>query len=60
VISGIRRDDDEMCALLGSYAALDGNALPTFWNNFIGLLDPGRWDDTLFRNVGKGLPLDAA
>ena len=30
VISGLRRDVDEICALLGCYAAWSGNSLPTF------------------------------
>jgi hypothetical protein len=30
VISGFRRDADEICALLGYYAASNGNPLPTF------------------------------
>jgi hypothetical protein len=33
VISGFRRDVDEMCALLGCYAVLSGNPLPTFRDN---------------------------
>jgi hypothetical protein len=30
VISGFRRDVDEICALLGYYAALGGSSVPTF------------------------------
>jgi hypothetical protein len=30
VISGVQRGVDEMCALLGYYAASRGNSLPTF------------------------------
>jgi hypothetical protein len=33
VISGFRRDVDEICALLGCYAASIGNPLPTFRDN---------------------------
>jgi hypothetical protein len=33
VISGLRRDVDEICALLGYYAASCGNCLPTFREN---------------------------
>jgi hypothetical protein len=33
VISGFRRDVDEICALLGYYAASSGNPLPTFRDN---------------------------
>ena len=52
VISGFRRDVDEICALLGYYAASCGNPLPTFRYNvsvpssrvkkyfLIGFLDP--------------------
>jgi hypothetical protein len=36
VISGFRRDVDEICSLLGCYVASSGNPLPTF----LGLLDP--------------------
>jgi hypothetical protein len=62
------------CALLGYYAERSGNALPTFPNNlsvpssrvkksgqevldFLALEDG---TDTLSRNVGKALSLDAA
>jgi hypothetical protein len=30
VISGFRRDVDDICALLGCYAALSGSSVPTF------------------------------
>jgi hypothetical protein len=33
VISGFRRDVDEICALLGYYTASSGNPLPTFRDN---------------------------
>ena len=33
VISGFRRDVGEICALLGYYAASNGNTLPTFRDN---------------------------
>jgi hypothetical protein len=36
VISGFRRDIDEICTLLGYYAASNGNPLPTFWDNVSG------------------------
>jgi hypothetical protein len=32
-ISGLRRDVDEICSLLGYYAASCGNCLPTFRDN---------------------------
>jgi len=32
VISGFHREVDENCALLGYYAANNGNSLPTFRN----------------------------
>jgi hypothetical protein len=73
VISGFRRDADEICAPLRYNAASSGNPLPTFRDNvsvpyskvkksmnpldFLTLEDG---TDMLFRNVGKGLPLDAA
>jgi hypothetical protein len=75
VISGFRRDADEICALLGYKAASRGNFLPTFRDNvsvpssrvknsktprFLDILTLDDGTDTLSRNVGKGLPLDAA
>jgi len=33
VISGFRRDVDEICLLMGYNAALKGNSLPTFGDN---------------------------
>ena len=33
VISGFRRDVDEICALLGCYAALSDSSVPTFRDN---------------------------
>jgi hypothetical protein len=33
LISGFRRDVDEICGLLGYYAASCGNCLPTFRDN---------------------------
>jgi hypothetical protein len=54
VISGFCREVDENSALLGYYAASNGNLLPTF-----GITSE---DGTyiLFRNGGKKLPLLAA
>jgi hypothetical protein len=45
--SGFRRDADEICAFRGCFLR--------FWD-FLTLEDE---TDTLSRNVGKGLPLDA-
>jgi hypothetical protein len=45
MISGFRHDVDEICALLGFYAASSGNPLPTFRDNML---------------VGKVLPHDDA
>jgi hypothetical protein len=66
LISGFRRDADDICALVGYYAASCVNCLPTFRGQRIGptfkdqevTLEDGT--DTLFRNVGKELPHDAA
>jgi hypothetical protein len=55
VISGFRRDIDEICALLGYYAASSGNLF--FILDFLTLEDG---TDTLCRNIGKGLPFDTA
>jgi hypothetical protein len=71
VLSGFRRDVDEICALLGYYVQSSENLLPAFRDNvsvpsstvkkskknFL-ILENGT--DKLSRNVGKGLPLDAA
>jgi hypothetical protein len=69
---------NEICDLLGYYAASSGNPLPTFRDNVSvpysrakkskkkkkkkvkNLLTLQDGTDTLSRNVGKGLPLDAA
>ena len=72
-MSRFRRDVDQICALLGYYAALGGNYLSTFRDNVsvasswvtIGRIftdHSTREDgiDTLSRNVGKQLPHDAA
>jgi hypothetical protein len=72
LISGFRSDFDEICVLLGYYAASCGNFLPTFRDNVSvptsrvkspsreGLLIREDGTDTLFRNVGKQLPHEAA
>jgi hypothetical protein len=65
VISDFLRDIDDICALLGYYAALNDNPLQTFRDNvlvsysrdFFTLEDKA---DRLSRNVGKEPPLDAA
>jgi hypothetical protein len=65
VISGFRRDDDEICALLGYYAVSSDKPLPTFRDsvsvppslNFFSL---GDGTDTLSRNFGKVLPFNAS
>jgi hypothetical protein len=53
----------EICVLLGYYAALNGNPLPTFRDNisvsYSGVKKPKK-KIKLSRNVGKGLPFDAA
>jgi hypothetical protein len=43
VISGFRRDVDEICALLGYYAASSDNPLPTFRDNIGKGLQLGAW-----------------
>jgi hypothetical protein len=66
VISGFRRDVDEICALLRCYAALNGNSIQTFRENLSVIIFKGQeimtledGTDTLSRNVGAELPLDA-
>jgi hypothetical protein len=50
LISGFRRDVDEICGLLGYYTASCGNCLPTFRDNTsvpssrVKSLDPWGWD----------------
>jgi hypothetical protein len=74
LISGFRRDVDEICALLRYYAASCGNCLPTFRDKVfvpssrvkspnrkeLGLLTSEDGTDTLSRNDGKQLLHDAA
>jgi hypothetical protein len=76
VISGIRRDFDEIWALVEYYAVSSGNPLLTFRGNlsfpssrikksmhkafFVDFLTLEYGTDTLSRNVGKGLPPHAA
>jgi len=69
VISGLRREVDENCALLGHYTASSGNFLRTFRDNLsrgknvlfvFGFLNFEDGTDILSRNVGKELPLFAA
>jgi hypothetical protein len=55
VISGFRRDADEICALLGYNAASSGNPLPTFRDNVS--VQSSRVKKS---KKSKGLPLDAA
>jgi hypothetical protein len=67
MISGFRRDADEICILLGYYAEQRGNSVPTFRDNLSvpfstvkksKTLEDGT--DRLSRNVGTELPLCAA
>jgi hypothetical protein len=64
VISDSRRDADAICALLGYYAASNGNSLPTFRDNvsvpFSRVKKSENGTDTLSRNVRKGLAFDTA
>jgi hypothetical protein len=68
MISGFRRDVDEICTLLGYYAALSGSPVATFRGNQS--VPPSRArspiltleDGTgrLSRNVGTEIPLNVA
>jgi hypothetical protein len=62
MISGYRHNADQICALLGSYAATNGNPLPTFQSHLQGSRDLTLEDgtDILSQNISKGLPFDAA
>ena len=57
-ISGFRRDVDEICRLLGYYAAYIGNFLPTFRDNVGPIFKdcPSNGTDRLSANVSKELP----
>jgi hypothetical protein len=63
-ISGFRHDFDEICAVLGYYAASCDDCFPSFRENVSApssrVLTREDGTDTLFRNVGKQLPHDAA
>jgi len=59
VILGVRREVDEICSLLGYYAAHGGNSLPTFRDNKShpqGSIHLDGGTDMLYRKVGKGFP----
>jgi hypothetical protein len=75
VISGFRRDVDDICALLGYYAASSGNPLPTFRDkvsippsrlkkyNEVASLDFVTLEDGMSmcpETFGEGLSFDAA
>jgi len=55
VISVLLNEVDDNCVLLGSYAGISGNFLPTFRDK-----PPEDGTESSFRNVGKKLPLLAA
>jgi hypothetical protein len=57
MISGFRREVDEICILLGCYAAYSSSYLQTFWDN---LSVPSLRVDNLYRDVSKELLLCAA
>jgi len=63
LISDFRRVVDEICALLGYYAAQSTNSLATFRENLSVpsyFLSLEFWTDRFCRNVDKELPLCAA
>ena len=63
MISDFRREVDENCASLDSYAASILSSLPTRRDSLsVGSsrAKNGRWTDKMSRNVGKELPLLAA
>jgi hypothetical protein len=57
VISGYRREEAEICAVLGYYVAYGGNSLPTFRDNLSVTLENVTY--RLPRKAGKELPLYA-
>jgi hypothetical protein len=69
VTAGFSRSANEICALLGFYAAQNGSLLPTFRDNLSvpsarvndqDCLNLGYGTDRLSRNVDKDLPFYAA
>jgi len=69
MISSFCREVDEICTILGYYAACRGNSLPTFRDNLSGPSSRAKKVDFLYledrtarlsRHVGKDLPLYAA
>ena len=52
---------DENCAILGYYAAISGNFLPTFRDDLLvpysGVTSPEDWTNSFSQNVGNKLPL---
>jgi len=66
MIPGLCHKVDDICSVLGNYAAYSGNSLPTFWDNlsvhlliFIFFtLEDGT--DSLSYNIGKELSLYVA
>ena len=70
VISGLRREINEICALLGYYAANVGICLPTLRDNLLGLifnfvfgfLDLWRWDRQVsvsnYQHTLSNIPLE--
>jgi hypothetical protein len=64
-ISGFRRDADDICTLLGCHAVSSGSSIPTCRDKLSApfsrvkvTLENG--EVMLSRNVGEGVPLDAA
>jgi len=72
VSSGFHLDTEDICIILGYYAAYSSNSVPTFRGNLTvpssrvkksknnELLDPRRRDKMLSRNFVKELPLISA
>jgi len=61
MISGFRREVDEIGVLLGYYAAYNGNSSQTFQDNLsVPLMTLEDGTDRLSRNVGNELTLYAA
>jgi len=61
IIASFRHKGDEICDLLGCYAARGDNSLQNFWDTpLIDLLILEVGTDVLSRKVGKELPTYAA
>jgi hypothetical protein len=59
VVSGFRRELDQICSLLRYYTAYSGNSLQTYWDNlfvpYSKVQTVGRWDPQVFPKRRQGI-----